>query len=271
MDKLAQIIETKRKEVAALLPKEELFYAAALKRNYFRGFRAALDKGPHQLGVIAEIKKASPSAGVIDPNFDPIKQFHMYAEGNASCISILTDETYFQGSLSYLSQISLLDPSIPLLRKDFIIHPVQIYESVVAGADAILLIVACLTQEELASLYKTAKDLQLDVLVEVHNQEELERALDIDADLIGINNRNLKTFTTDLAVTENLIEEIPSSTLVVGESGIHSLEDAQRLLNCGCNALLIGESLMRAHLPQEQIKAILDLEAQPLAEEEDQE
>lgn len=262
VDKLTEILNTKRAEVAVLLPKEDLLRAAALQRNDFRGFRAALDKGEFQLGVIAEIKKASPSVGLIDPNFDPIKQFQMYAEGGASCISVLTDEQYFQGSLAYLAQISAVNRDIPLLRKDFIIHAVQVYEAVIAGADAILLIVACLEQEQLKTLYQLAKDLQLDVLVEVHNLEELERALEIEADLIGINNRNLKTFEVDLSVTESLIEEIPADVIVVGESGVHSAQDAQRLLNCGCNAVLVGEYLMRADIPQDAMGEILDLRAE---------
>lgn len=269
MDKLAQIIETKKKEVAKLLPKEELLRSAALQRDHFRGFKAALNRGEDQLAVIAEIKKASPSAGVIDPDFNPIQQFRMYEEGEASCISILTDEEYFQGSLSYLGQISKEDDHIPLLRKDFIIHPVQIYEAVISGADAILLIVACLNDEDLESLYKLAKELQLDVLVEVHNIEELDRALDLGADIIGINNRNLKTFTTDLAVTEELIEEIPNDIIVVGESGIKTIEDAQRLLDCGCNAILVGEMLMREDMPQDMIQEILELRANPVPEDDE--
>ncbi len=270
MDKLTEIINTKKKEVAALLHKEELLKAAALQRDEFRGFRTALDRGPEHLSVIAEIKKASPSAGVIEPNFDPIKQFRMYQEGKASCISILTDKPYFQGDLSYLAQVSAIDSDIPLLRKDFIIHPVQIYEAVISGADAVLLIVACLTDEQLLHLYTLAKNLQLDVLVEVHDMRELERALDLGADIIGINNRNLKTFTTDLSVTESLIEEIPDNIVVVGESGIRNTADAQRLLDCGCNAILVGETLMRAPIPQEQLMEFLSLTAnEPEEDEED--
>lgn len=266
---LDEIIKTKEKEVAALLHKEEILKAAALQRDDFRGFRAALDRGPDQLSVIAEIKKASPSAGIIDPDFDPVRQFQMYAEGNASCISVLTDEKYFQGSLAFLAQVSAVDADIPLLRKDFIIHPVQIYEAVISGADAILLIVACLTDEKLLQLHTLAKQLQLDVLVEVHNMEELERALDIGADIIGINNRDLKTFKTDLSVTEGLIEEIPDNIVVVGESGIRNTADAQRLLNCGCNSILVGETLMKATIPQEQLQEFLDLTAEEIEEEDD--
>jgi indole-3-glycerol phosphate synthase len=259
-DKLAQIIETKRREVAALLPRAAHLKAAALQRNDFRGFRSALDRGPHQLGVIAEVKKASPSVGVIDPSFDPIQQARLYLEGGVSCMSILTDEEYFQGSLAYLTKISEFSPA-PLLRKDFIIHEVQIHEAIIAGADAILLIVAALDDPLLKRLYDTAKDLLLDVLVEVHDLREMERAIDLGADLIGINNRNLKTFTIDLATTEALVGEVPDDVLLVSESGIKTLADAQRVLDAGANAVLIGESLMRSADPATEIQAYLELVA----------
>ncbi len=258
-DKLAQIIATKHQEVAALLPRAALIRAAALQRNDFRGFRSALDRGNGKLGVIAEVKKASPSVGLIDPNFDPIRQAQRYIDGGASCLSILTDEKYFQGSLSYLSKISEFS-TVPLLRKDFTVHPVQIHEAVVAGADAILLIVAALDDETLHALYDEAKSFQLDVLVEVHNLQEMDRALELGADLIGVNNRNLKTFEIDLATTEALADEVPEEVLLVSESGIKTLGEAQRALNAGANAVLIGESLMRAHDPSREIEAYLALE-----------
>lgn len=260
-DKLAEIIATKQQEVEALLPRAGHLRSAALQRNEFRGFRSALDRGPEQLGVIAEVKKASPSAGLIDPNFDPIRQAKRYLDGGASCLSILTDKPYFQGSLSYLSKISEFSEA-PLLRKDFTIHTTQIHEAIIAGADAILLIVAALDDDLLKRLFHEAKDFQLDVLVEVHNLPEMDRALDLNADLIGINNRNLKTFTIDLAATENLADEIPDGTLLVSESGLRSPADAQRVLNAGANAVLIGEALMRAHNPAEEIVTYLDLKTQ---------
>lgn len=259
-DKLAQIIATKHREVEALLPRADLLKAAALQRNDFRGFRSALDRGPFQLGVIAEVKKASPSVGIIDPSFDPVKQAQIYLQGGASCMSILTDVEYFQGSLTYLSRIAEFSHA-PLLRKDFTIHEVQIHEAIVAGADAILLIVAALNDENLHRLYHTAKDLSLDVLVEVHDLPEMERALELGADLIGINNRNLKTFAIDLATTEALADEVPEDVLLVSESGIKTLTDAQRVLDAGANAVLIGESLMRAHDPAAEIAAYLELAA----------
>ncbi|NIP93612.1 MAG: indole-3-glycerol phosphate synthase TrpC [Akkermansiaceae bacterium] len=266
MDKLAEIIAHKRTELESLLPVAGKLRAAALQRNDFGGFRAALDRGPDRLGIIAEVKKASPSAGVIDPDFDPVRQARIYIEGGASCMSILTDQKYFQGSLSYLTTISKESP-IPLLRKDFTIHEAQIYEAVVAGADAILLIVACLDSADLHKLYHAARDLQLDVLVEVHDLPEMEQAIDLGADLIGINNRNLKTFQTDLATTEQLAEEVPDHVLLVSESGIGSPADAQRVLDAGANAILVGESLMRANLPGEEIQSYLRLRASQPTEE----
>ncbi len=257
-DKLAEIIATKHREVQALLPRASHLRAAALQRNEFRGFRAALDRGADRLGVIAEVKKASPSVGVIDPDFDPIRQAKRYLDGGASCLSILTDEKYFQGSLTYLSKISGFS-SAPLLRKDFTIHEVQIHEAVIAGADAILLIVAALDEPSLRHLYAEARSFQLDVLVEVHDLPDMERALDLGADLVGINNRNLKTFAIDLATTELLADEVPDDVFLVSESGIRTLDDARRVLEAGANAVLIGESLMRAFNPAEEIQAYLDL------------
>jgi len=261
MNKLDEIIAYKKKEIEPLIALTKKLRASALMRNEFGGFRSALDRGPDQLGVISEVKKASPSAGIIDPDFDPIRQAKRYIDGGASCMSILTDQKYFQGHLSYLIEISKISP-IPLLRKDFTVHECQIYEASVSGADAILLIVAALGQEELRRLYEAARDVQLDVLVEVHDLPEMERALELGADLIGINNRNLKTFTTDLATTEQLAEEVPDDVLLVSESGLKNPHDAQRALNAGANAILIGETLMRHDDPSRAIEEYLALQIQ---------
>jgi len=258
-DKLAEIIATKRLEVEALMPRAELLRAAALQRNDFGGFLAALNRGPSRLGVIAEVKKASPSAGIIDPDFDPVRQAKRYLDGGASCMSILTDEPYFHGSLSYLTQISKFSDA-PLLRKDFTIHEIQIHEAAVSGADAILLIVAALDDEQLKRLYDEAKSIMLDVLVEVHDLREMDRALELGADLIGVNNRNLKTFEVDLETTAELADEVPDDVLLVSESGIKSPEDAMRVLEAGANAVLIGETLMRADDPSREIEKYLALE-----------
>ena len=168
---------------------------------------------------------------------------------------MLTDEKYFQGSLSYLSRIRQA-VRVPVLRKDFIIHPAQIYEATVAGADAILLIVACLTQEELVSLLGVAYSCQLDVLVEVHDHEELERALDTEARIIGVNNRNLKTFEVDLQTSQDLSLEIPDDLIFVSESGIRTQADAQRVFDSGADAILVGEALMRSDDVAAQVAAL---------------
>ncbi|HEY5751648.1 MAG TPA: indole-3-glycerol phosphate synthase TrpC [Chthoniobacterales bacterium] len=245
MDRLRQILATKEDEVRKLLPRKDLLRAAALERNDFRPFRVAIDRGDEALGLIAEVKKASPSAGVIAENFDPVLIAKAYESAGAHALSVLTDESYFQGALKYLVDIRAA-VSLPVLRKDFIIHEVQIYEAAVAGADAILLIVAALEQNDLVHLLEVAEACQLDALVEVHNLEEMDRALETNARFIGINNRNLRTFEVDLATTEVLSEEVPDSITLVSESGIKTNADARRVFGAGVDALLVGETLMRA-------------------------
>jgi indole-3-glycerol phosphate synthase len=244
VDRLQQILAVKAQEVARLLPKAEMLRTAALQRDDFRGFTARLDLGPDQLALVAEVKKASPSAGVIAPEFDPVDIARQYQMAGAHCVSVLTDEQFFQGHLSYLTRIRQAI-ALPCLRKDFIIHEVQLYEAAVAGADAVLLIVAALEQAQLEHLQRVAESLQLDVLVEVHTEDELFRALDLDLRLVGINNRNLATFEVDLATTEKLSEEVPDGIVLVSESGLKTRADSQRVFDCGCNAILVGEALMR--------------------------
>lgn len=243
-NRLQQILEVKAREVARLLPRTDILRAAALLRNDVRPFALALDRGPEALGLIAEVKKASPSAGVIAADFDPVAIAEQYQVAGAHCVSVLTDEPFFQGHLSYLTRIRQAI-ALPCLRKDFIIHEVQIFEAAVAGADAILLIVAALEQPQLEALNKAALSCGLDVLVEVHTREELDRALEIESALIGINNRNLTTFEVNLATTEELSEEVPEGVILVSESGIKTRADAQRVFAAGCQAILVGESLMR--------------------------
>ncbi len=255
MNKLDEINATKAEEIKRLEPLATELRKQALLRNDFRPFRSALQLG-NDVAVIAEVKKASPSAGIIAADFNPLSQAREYARGGAHALSVLTDEKYFHGHLAYLKQIRE-QVDLPLLRKDFIIHENQVYESVVAGADAILLIVASLDDAKLLSLYNKAKSCQLDVLVEVHNLEEMDRALEIGADIIGINNRNLKTFEVDLATTEALAEEIPSDTVAISESGIKTGEDVRRLRAAGINAVLVGETLMRAKNVPEKLKELL--------------
>lgn len=255
MNKLDEIIAHKRTEVARILPLAEKLRAAALARNDFRSFSSAL-RSDDGLAVIAEVKKASPSAGIISPDFDPVKVAQTYDRGGAAAISVLTDEKYFHGHLSYLPRIREVT-SVPLLRKDFIVHEVQIYEASVAGADAILLIVAALTQEELVHLLQVAATCQLDVLVEVHDRPELDRALETDATIIGVNNRNLKSFTVDLHTTEALAEDVPGDIILVSESGIKTPAEARMVAEWGANAILAGESLMRAPDPAAAIQSFI--------------
>lgn len=260
MNRLQVILDKKELEVAALLPRLEHLRAAALLRNDYRGFAAALDRGPEALGLIAEVKRASPSAGMIAESFDPVQIASEYEAAGAHAISVLTDEDFFKGSLADLVAVRKA-VSLPVIRKDFVIHEVQIYEAAVAGADAVLLIVAALPQEKLEALYKTATTLGLDVLVEVHTREELERALECGATLIGINNRNLTTFEVDLATTEELSEDVPDEgVLLVSESGLKTREDACRVFAAGANAILVGESLMRTGDISSQVAALLDVE-----------
>lgn len=245
MDRLQEILESKRREIAKIRHRTELLRAAALQRNEFRSFRAAIDRGPGKLGLIAEVKKASPSAGVIAESFEPVQIAKTYESAGANAISVLTDEQFFQGSLSYMTRVRA-EVGVPVLRKDFILDEVQIYEAVCAGADAILLIVAALEQADLERLLRLATDFQLDALVEVHTMAELDRALATEAGIIGINNRNLATFEVDLKTTEELSEQTPEEIVLVSESGIKTAEDTRRVLECGCNAILVGETLMRA-------------------------
>jgi indole-3-glycerol phosphate synthase len=255
MNKLAEINASKAEEIKRLEPHAAELRRQALLRNDFRPFRTALQL-PDGVAIIAEVKKASPSAGIIAPDFNALSQAREYARGGAHALSVLTDEKYFGGHLAYLKQIRE-QVDLPLLRKDFIVHELQVYESVVAGADAILLIVASLDDATLRALYDKAKACQLDVLVEVHDLPEMERALELGADMIGINNRNLKTFAVDLATTETLAEEIPNDTVAVSESGIRSAEDVRRVRACGINAVLVGETLMRAKNVPEKLAELL--------------
>jgi indole-3-glycerol phosphate synthase len=209
--------------------------------------------------LIAEVKKASPSRGVICPDFNPVEIAKTYASNGAAAISVLTEEKYFQGSLNYLKDIrdALGDRRLPLLRKDFIYDSYQVYESRAYGADGLLLIVAILTSEELETLLELSHELDMSCLVEVHNETELEIAISSGAEIIGINNRDLKTFTVDLTVTQRLRPLIPSAKIVVSESGIKNRTDMERLRQWGVDAVLVGESLMSASDIGTKIKELL--------------
>lgn len=210
-----------------------------------RGFMTALQNKVEQgwPAVIAEIKKASPSKGVMRPNFKPAEIAHSYAQGGAACLSVLTDVDFFQGSDQYLQEARAAC-SLPVIRKDFIIDPYQVHEARVINADCILLIVAALGDGQMKELMQQAFELGMDVLMEVHDAAELHRALKIDAPLIGINNRNLRTFETKLATTLDLLKDIPKNKMVVTESGIHTRDDVILMREHNVNAFLVGEAFM---------------------------
>ncbi len=226
---------------------------AAPPRGFVMAMQAALEK--HQPAVIAEIKKASPSKGVIRENFDPAQIARSYQNGGATCLSVLTDHDFFQGSEAYLIQAKQAC-DLPVLRKDFIIDSYQVYEARAIGADCILLIVAALDDAALGELAQLAAQLQLDVLVEVHDADELQRALQLPVPLIGINNRNLRTFETSLDTTLQLLADIPEDRIVVTESAIHSREDVATMREHGVNAFLVGEAFMRASEPGKKLQEL---------------
>ena len=246
MNRLTEILQHKRRVIDALRPRRDALRAEALRRDEFRSFANALQgDGGRTLALIAEVKRASPSAGLIAQNFDPVAIAARYQAAGADAVSVLTDEPFFQGHLDHLRAVrDAVD--LPVLRKDFILDEIQIYEAAVAGADAVLLIVAALAQDELEHLLDVAMTCQLDVLVEVHTLEEMDRALATDARIIGINNRDLTTFKVDLAVSETLSEQVPPGIILVSESGIRTAEDSRRLRACGAEAILVGEALMRS-------------------------
>jgi indole-3-glycerol phosphate synthase len=275
---LDKIVEEKKREVAQLPAR--LIAAgdlrdALLERDEPRDFLAALRKPRHgDIALIAEVKKASPSAGVICRDFDPVRIAKAYEAAGASCLSVLTDEKFFQGTLDHLRQIRAA-VKLPLLRKDFTIDERQILEAIEWGADAILLIVAILSDEQLKKFHSLAVEAGLAALVEVHDEAELARAMKIGASLIGVNNRNLKDFKVDLVTTERLAAELYRRTGVspvskikngdrqdacptlVAESGIHTRADVERLKKCGAKAVLVGESLMKHGDIQSKVRELI--------------
>ena len=250
--KLEEIAERKALTDVAVLKDRAL--AADAPRGFIRALEARREQGVP--GVIAEVKKASPSKGVIRADFDPASIAASYENGGAACLSVLTDIDFFQGADAYL-QAARAATQLPAIRKDFTLDPYQVWESRALGADAILLIVACLDDAQLADLYAEAREAQLDVLVEVHDRVELERALALDLDLVGINNRDLHTFDTSLQTTLDLLSDVPAGVTVVTESGLHTAADMKLMLDHGVSTFLIGESFMRQPSPGDALFAMV--------------
>ncbi len=254
---LDTIVAHKREEIRRQKTNTPLSELKHLVRNAAscRDFRAAIST-PSRVNLIAEVKKASPSKGIIRADFDPVAIAGIYQSNGAAAISVLTDETFFQGKLSYLTAIRAVT-SIPLLRKDFIIDEYQIYQARAAGADAILLIASILDFETIQTFLDIAHELTLDCLVEVHTEAELEQGLRTNTRIIGINNRDLKIFKTDIETTFRLKKIIPDDKIVVSESGIKSRRDVKMLQECGVNAILVGEALMRSADIGDKIKELM--------------
>lgn len=251
-DILDRIVAVKREEVAAASKRKSLSVIRAdaesrvLTRDFLGALRAKIAAG--QPGVIAEIKRASPSKGVLRADFIPADIAQSYAEHGAACLSVLTDVQFFQGSIDYLKQ-ARASCHLPVLRKDFIVDAYQVYESRACGADCVLLIAACLDDAQMADFEAIARSLDMAVLVEVHDGAELQRALRLKTPMLGINNRNLKTFEVSLDTTLALLKDVPSGRLLVCESGIHTRDDVLRMGAAGVNAFLVGEAFMRAPDP----------------------
>ena len=251
-DILEKIVAVKRQEVAAALARKPLSAMRAdaesrvLTRDFVGAMRAKIAAGLP--AVIAEVKKASPSKGVLRAEFIPADIAQSYAEHGAACLSVLTDQQFFQGSVDYLKQ-ARASCDLPVLRKDFMVDPYQVYEARAMGADCILLIAACLDDAQMQSLEALAMSLDMAVLVEVHDGAELQRALQLKTPLLGINNRNLKTFEVSLDTTLGLLKDVPAGHLLVTESGISTVADVQRMRAAGVQAFLVGEVFMRADEP----------------------
>ena len=251
MNWLGKIIAAKGDEILAAKRRAREFRALAEKRRDFRDFAAAIQRSD-RVRIIAETKKASPSAGVIEAHYDPVETAKNYESNRADAISVLTEQNYFDGKTEHLTTVRQ-EIALPVLRKDFIVDEAQVLESVAIGADALLLIVAALKPEQLSALHHVATTHQMTVLVEVHTRDEIEVAVEGGAKIIGINNRNLGTLEVDLVTTEKLLPKIPKGITIVSESGIRTLADLKRMAAYPVDALLVGEGLMRGEVSIEDL------------------
>jgi indole-3-glycerol phosphate synthase len=256
---LKKIVARKWEEVAERKPQqpEALLLEKIKQVDAPRGFVASMQRAlaAGRSAVIAEAKKASPSKGVIREQFEPAAIARSYEEGGAACLSVLTDHDFFQGHEDYLQQARAAC-SLPVIRKDFIVDPYQVLEARAIGADCVLLIAACLSDQQMADLCSTAVELGMDVLIEVHDREELDRSLPLEQTLVGINNRNLHTFDVSLNTTFDLLPHIPEQRIVVTESGILSVDDVERMRAHAVNAFLVGEAFMRAEQPGQKLREL---------------
>lgn len=258
-DILKKILDRKVEEIAAasascsLAQLKKQLNEADPARGFVQSLRASIASG--HAGVIAEIKKASPSKGVIREDFDPVMIAQSYEQAGASCLSVLTDRDFFQGHEDYLKQARSAT-SLPVIRKDFIIDPYQVYEAKSMNADCILLIVSALSDDQLSGLYYLARELGMDALIEVHDLEEMYRALELRPDIVGVNNRNLRTFETSLDTTLDLMRAVPDDCLLVTESGIHEREDVALMRKNEVHAFLVGEAMMRADNPGDKLREL---------------
>ena len=261
MDYLNAILERKRADLKKILPLEGKLRASAILRNDYAGFRTAVDLGADRLSVIPEISRAYPEQGLPHMDMDIRRQYSMFVQGGAQGVSIAVEPQVYGGSWDMVSAISKIS-SIPVMARDVFIHPVQICQAIVTGADAVNLLVAAVPEKELEPLYRMATGLGLDVMMEVHTLKELEAAMDMEADFVCINNADPHTLQANPAVTERLIEELPASVTVLSAGGIRTVEDARRMLDAGANGVILQDELAHLDIPQEFMEAILALRAE---------
>lgn len=258
MDYLNTMLERKRADLKKILPLEGKLRASAILRNDYAGFRTAVDIGDDRLSVIPEISRAYPALNLHNADQDIKHQYSMFVQGGAQAISLAVEPEVYGGSWEMVSTISRIS-AIPVMARDLFIHPVQICQAIVSGADAVNLIVAAVPEKELEPLYRMATGLGLDVMLEVHTLKELEAAMDMEADLVCINNADPHTLRANPAVTEQLIEELPASVTVLSAGGIRTVEDACRMLEAGANGVILQDELAPLDIPQEFMEAILAL------------